>query len=66
MTGDSKIPASRLYKSRCNDLDILLISNGFTSKSYIFRQGKLVGTRDGTDYGQNSCEGEQPPHPCPN
>lgn len=63
--GSNKIPDSHLVKSRCKDLDILLITNGYTSEMYVFRQGKLVGTANGTDYGPGSCQGEQAPFPCP-
>lgn len=63
--GSNKIPDSHLEKSRCKDIDILRITNGFTSETYFFRQGQLVGTYNGTDYGYNRCQGEQPPFPCP-
>lgn len=58
---DGKIPPSDLAEYRCGDLDCMVISNGYTSDRWCFRNGQVVGRAHGTDYGEgNSAGGELP------
>ena len=55
----SKIDPSRIEEYDCGPHHVVHASNGYTSRSWYFRDGKLVGRRSTTDHDKGSCAGEQ-------
>lgn len=55
----SKIDPAKIEEKDCGTHQVVHASNGYTSRTWFFRDGKLVGERTGTDYGKGSCAGEQ-------